>query len=1220
MATVKEMMMQDAAAGAGTAYSMSAGDTFEGTITNMAGDSEDWISIEMEAGTTYTITVTGTLAASGPMGPTGGNGVAGDMDTILTLLDSKGGMIAMNDDDAPGEKSISPGSKLTFTPEVSDTYYISVGTYRNNPNLDNSGSYTVSVTGVVVDPDVGSGINGTERVLNDVNTTEENEYVSGNDKLVGTAAGENINGLSGDDSLYGLGGDDTLDGGDDHDLLVGGPGADTLKGGGGEDTVDYSSSPEGVTINLNDGTARGGDADGDTVESDIENVRGSMYDDSLTGNGRNNKLWGLGGNDELDGGRRHDTLYGGDGDDSLDGGAGNDTLEGGAGADTLTGGDSNPVNIVDAEGGDTASYSMSMMGVTVRLHSGQSMGGDAEGDIWNLSDTPVEYMDSDEEEAEASVYDIENLTGSAHADILAGDLRDNIIMGGGGDDRIYGGPNPADADDDEDGDPDLTNADRLHGDDGNDMLFGGWGNDILKGGAGNDTLNGGAGADMFYGGDGSDMIHADANDATINGWLEATPDDPDNPGTPLTEAAEDPMTADTVSYAKLEEGVVRTLGLTAITGFTGTLPTDITISNVENIIGSQGDDALGGSNDVNNVIEGGEGGDTMDGGTGEDTLSYVSSDDWVRVTLNDSGAATASRGHASGDTATNFENLRGSAYDDDLSGNNVANKLWGMAGDDDLEGEEGNDTLEGGAGADELHGGYTDSDTSTEGNQANSEANTLSYASSDAGVSINLMTASASGGHATGDTIETYEELSPTAEDPNNEIDVATFAHVTGSMYDDRLTGNQHANHLTGGDGDDTLRGGAGVDRVAGGAGADLLDGGEDRGETNNMIPNPAFDEDSPEDPDSNPKMIPASIDWAVYKHAKAGVTVDLSTGMGTGGEAEGDTLTNIELIWGSEHADTFISGPGGDIIEGDGGSDTVSYEASLMGVTVNLGSITEHTIVANTGTGEEGSPIMFPTTNPDPETADTAAASALAGVPRLDAMGDVFSDTNIEDEDDNPNANGAAGDKLRSIENLTGSAHKDMLTGDANPNVLKGMGGDDILVGGDEAEAGEVGDSLYGGDGNDDLSGGGGEDKLDGGAGDDELDGGADNDTLTGGAGDDDLTGGDGNDKFVFSTADAGDSDAILDYTAGDTIDLSAFELTAEQVIGAIELRGDPAGTGANAPYVVINLEEYGGGRITIDDVSDLDTFDDSNVTSGDGAAADDGEINTLDEGIFIL
>ena len=72
------------------------------------------------------------------------------MDTILTLYDDKGGMIDMNDDTEEGL-----GSMLEFTPEVDATYYISVSTYRNNPNLDNSGMYTVSVTGVVVDPTMG---------------------------------------------------------------------------------------------------------------------------------------------------------------------------------------------------------------------------------------------------------------------------------------------------------------------------------------------------------------------------------------------------------------------------------------------------------------------------------------------------------------------------------------------------------------------------------------------------------------------------------------------------------------------------------------------------------------------------------------------------------------------------------------------------------------------------------------------------------------------------------------------------------------------------------------------------------------------------------------------------------------------------------------------------------------------------------------------------------
>ena len=1183
MATVQEMMM-DAAASTETAAMMSAGDTFNGTITNSAGDTEDWISIELEAGTTYTIGVSGTLSSL--------NG--GEMDTILTLHDSKGEKFDMNDDTEEGL-----GSELEFTPEVDGTYYISVSTYRNNPNLDNSGTYSVMVTGVVVDPAVSVDIPGNERVMaSEVGVTPVVLYSSGNDKLTGTDAAETISGLSGDDTLYGMGGDDTLDGGADDDLLVGGPGADTLMGGAGDDTISYERSADGVTINLGDGTARGGNAQGDTIvdtgDDEVENVRGSDHDDILTGSSGENSLWGLGGNDELDGGRRADNLYGGDGDDDLDGGDGDDTLEGGSGADTLTGGDDMM---------DTASYGSSVMGVTVRLHNGQAKGGDAEGDVWGGLAT-AKYTNEDEDEVEVSLPDIEYLTGSANADILAGDMRNNTIKGEGGDDKIYGGPNPADAHEMDSG---ITNADVLEGGGGNDMIFGGYGNDTLRGGDGDDMLNGGSGADMFYGGAGSDLIYADTADTVIVGdvAVDATPDDDDTSG-----AMEGDV--DTVSFARV---VDETIGMDADNPWT--LGEDA--MGIENVIGTQGDDYITGAAGAN-VIEGGEGGDTLSGGPdagdADDTLSYESSDDWVRVTLNDTGAATASRGHASGDTATNFENIRGSAYDDDLTGNGEDNKLWGLAGDDDIEGAGGNDTIEGGAGADELDGGYTDGDGDLVGNQGNSETNTLSYAGSDTYVTVNLATAKVSGGHAEGDTIATYERLVPTDEDPNNEVDVATFANVTGSMHGDYLTGDNNDNHLVGGGGGDTLDGRAGMDVLTGGPGADTLNGGEDDVEMNNMVPNPAFDAaehaTSP-DPENNPEMIPASIDWAVYRGSMDAVTVDLSNpsrGVGTAGDAMGDTLTNIELVWASmNNGDTIIAGPGADIIEGDGGSDTVSYEASELGVTVDLSDDGQHRTM----------PAMF-----DTDTMEFTFGADLNpmmveqpadGVPTLLAgTGDT---PEVEDEDDNPNTNGARGDKLGSIENLTGSAFKDSLTGDENPNVLKGMGGDDTLNGngGDVDDIG--GDTLEGGMGDDTLNGGGGDDMLMGGEGDDTLVGGDGADTLTGGSGDDDLTGGGGVDTFVFSTADAGDSDVILDFDttqdANDVLDLSAFGLDMEQLMDAIEYRGDPEADPKDG-YVVINLTEHGGGRITLEGVDDLDALD--AATGGE----DNDMIDTLNMDLFDL
>ena len=410
MATVKEMMMQDAAAGIETSYEMNVGDTFEG---NLDGASDvDSVAVELEAGTTYSIS----LSSRGDMGAA---------DTVLMLLDSKGGMIDMNDDirsiggpDAgPDDDAADLNSSLMFRPEEDGTYYIAASSFNRIPGDDNSGDYTVSVMALDLPVDI--------------------EGTDANEKLTGTDGAESIDGGAGNDVLDGMGGDDDLDGGPDNDLITGGPGADTIKGGTGTDTIAYGYSPMGVNINLRAGTASGGDADGDVLAADIENVQGSMFDDMLSGSRGDNSLWGLGGNDTLYGDKGGDTLYGGAGDDDLDGGDGDDTLEGGYGADVLTGGD-------DV---DTASYAGSTMGVTVRLHSSKAMGGDAKGDTWGDTVT-VGYVLPDEDgmdvEYEETVPDIVNLTGSANADILAGDSRGNVIRGGGGDDKLYGGPGGGD--------------------------------------------------------------------------------------------------------------------------------------------------------------------------------------------------------------------------------------------------------------------------------------------------------------------------------------------------------------------------------------------------------------------------------------------------------------------------------------------------------------------------------------------------------------------------------------------------------------------------------------------------------------------------------------------------------------------------------------------------------------------------------------------------------
>ena len=132
------------------------------------------------------------------------------------------------------------------------------------------------------------------------------------------------------------------------------------------------------------------------------------------------------------------------------------------------------------------------------------------------------------------------------------------------------------------------------------------------------------------------------------------------------------------------------------------------------------------------------------------------------------------------------------------------------------------------------------------------------------------------------------------------------------------------ADSIVGLAGTDRIFGEAGDDRIAGGTGADHIDGG-------------------------------AGIDEALYVASAQGVRVDLAAGRGWGGEAEGDTLTGIENLTGSAHADTLVGdaganrlmgmegddllrgGAGADALIGGSGRDTADYTTSDAAVAVDL-------------------------------------------------------------------------------------------------------------------------------------------------------------------------------------------------------------------------------------------------------------------------------------------
>lgn len=960
-----------------------------------------------------------------------------------------------------------------------------------------------------------------------------------------------------DDLLDGGAGDDTLNGGGGNDVIIGGSGNDTMDGGAGIDQLAYTGSVTDVTVTLNEGNAAAtttGGAAGD-VATHFESVVGGDGNDVLTGNSGANYLDGVFGDDTLNGGAGNDTFFGDSGDDQITGGAGADTMDGGADFDTVSYlGDTENITLTLGEAGKQT------------MVTSTTKGGDAAGDkIVNFEAVSGgEGNDILTGNSQDNTLDgnggNDTLTGNGGSDILFGGSGDDIIQGGAGADNLDGGSGgetngdtvsyanspgavfvdlgleagnttqtathngaaPSDADGDV-----LQHFENIIGSKFDDALFGTFGSGVnrIDGGAGNDVIGGGGGADLLIGGLGTDTLayDKDTTGVTVDLSHQATID------------------AKTGNLVGGTDGIGGDAQGDKFTGF-------------ENLIGGSGADTLTGDKNAN-VIEGGAGADTLTGGLGIDTVSYEHSAAPVFIDLSKQDGVTAqsatishgpnltdANGDAAGDVLSGFETVIGSGGNDWLfigtdTQSTLAATLIGGDGNDYLQGAKGKDTLLGGNGDDEIFIGVAHTGNNPAGSGGDTvdggdgeDIVTFNTGQEIAGITITLGVDgtlkgfSASGGDATGDKIINVEDIG-------------------GTSKNDVLTGNNLANYIDGGDGgsdtlsgmggNDTLVGKVGDDRLIGGAGADILDGS-------------------------------AGTDTADYSASVAAVTIDLTkegasdytqadAGAQHGGDAEGDTLYGIENIIGSAHDDSFISGisfddavridagAGNDVIVasdknetliGGLGTDTLSYQNSSGGVTVDL----SHQAT-------------------------------------LDKTGNLIGGTD-------PTGGDATGDKITGFENVSGGHGDDTLTGDKNSNVIAGGDGHDTLDGGlgvdtldysyltnanngvtltldasgngtsTVANLATDGDTvtgfenITGGAGKDSLTGNALANTLDGGGGNDTLIGGGGNDTLIGGAGDDTLdegqgaakmTGGAGNDTFQLDVAGTGSH--ITDFTVGEDL-----------------------------------------------------------------------------------
>ncbi|HTU12208.1 MAG TPA: pre-peptidase C-terminal domain-containing protein [Allosphingosinicella sp.] len=596
------------------------------------------------------------------------------------------------------------------------------------------------------------------------------------------------------------------------------------------------------------------------------------------------------------------------------------------------------------------------------------------------------------------------------------------------------------------------------------------GADILNGEGGDDYLFGQGGADTIDGGIGNDLIHAGSGVDTVHGG-----DDDD------------------IIYGGdgTEEDIHGDEG------------NDILYSGGEgHYYGDGGNDIVyaGLTSGVNEILDGGDGIDTVD------TTSWGGA---YEVNL-------ATGATSFGELFTNFENVTTGDGGDVIVGTSGDNIIITRDGADTVDAGGGNDTVSGGALGDDLDG---------EGG-----IDTLDYRSSIGAVTVSLMTNSASGGDAAGDTI-------------------ANFENIIGSNASDTLTGNGDANILTGGFGGDTLIGEGGNDTLIGGFNIDTMTGG--------------LGDDIYEVDDIGDAIVELAGEGNDTISAVSSYTLAALVSVETMRTVDQAATTAINLN-GNGLANTLLGNAGANMLNGGGGADTMQ---GFGGNDIYFIDHVGDTVIEVAGQGTDRILAAFSYTLGAALDIEILSTTDNAGTAAINLTGNGLGNTIIGNAGLNTLIGGGGADTLdgkegndilsggNDADSLYGRDGNDQLYGGSGVNYLDGGLGDDVFFvenGGDSVieAVGEGNDRVFAGvgyaltlgasveilsttdnagtaainlNGNDQantvignagvnaLNGGGGSDVLDGKQGNDVLAGGADGDSLYGREGNDQLYGGSG-------------------------------------------------------------------------------------------------------------
>ncbi|MBN2759625.1 MAG: type VI secretion system tube protein Hcp [Rhodobacteraceae bacterium] len=758
---------------------------------------------------------------------------------------------------------------------------------------------------------------------------------------------------------------------------------------------------------------------------------------------------------------RNDLVAGSDLDDSLFGGKGNDTQIGasGRGNDSYDGG----------EGVDTLILTSATLGIDVDLTAAQDHAFGVQTDTDQISN-------------------IENFIFGDGSDTFVGDGADNLVEAGGGDDLIKGGG-------------------------GNDSILGGAGDDTLMGDNtpfGMLGMNAGSVTDQFVV---SDAFNAMPTDAFTVEWLFRGDTQPAigtstvvssgtsfvSYGVPgntneflvfgatggnISIFVNGNQTFTTIPTSTVFDGAVHRMSVSVDTtdGPTGRLSLYIDGEQVFTgpglnagvgsaitpggtfILGQEQDGSTpGGGFDPNQIIKG-EIGDIRVWST-ERTASEIEGNHLRRFETGDlpSNPTLVANWQLDVQTAL-FDNVAGSETllkAPSTSPYTAVNTFPGS----------GHDTIEGGPGADIMDGGEGDRDV-------------LSYAGSDAGVTINLETGFAQGGHATGDTFTGFEDF----------IGSGFNDAVFGGRGNSSLMGGAGNDNLVGDDGQDTLRGGINNDTLRAGNISDHIVAGEiyDGGEGNDTFAVNGF---SPQSDDYRDVTL-LSLETLEFSQSLS----DVSPGeLRATFNANQFAAAGFTSIVGRFHDELqFVTAIMMD----------TSMSLDLSGVSVSGfdGPNDRIEII-----GDDDAESILGTQGDDAIWAYGGDDILIGG------LGDDFlwgydGDDRLIGEDGNDTLDAGDG-----ADTLNGGEGDDVIYGGLTEADLRDL----VFAGGgnDYVDGGHGNDSMFGGDGGDTILGGFGVDTVIGNAGNDVLTGSAFSDVIFGNDGDDFINGGFGHDRVNGGT-----------------------------------------------------------------------------------------------------